>query len=62
MKRTDLVKTLEEMGCVLIRHGGKHDWYHNPATRMSQPIPRHREIDKNLCRKICKDLGIDKPF
>ena len=30
MKRRDLVRTLEEMGCVLTRHGGKHDWYTNP--------------------------------
>lgn len=56
MKRTDLVKTLEEMGCVLIRHGGKHDWYHNPATRMSQPIPRHREIKESLAKHIIKKL------
>ncbi len=56
MKRTDLVKTLEKMGCVLIRHGGKHDWYHNPATKMSQPIPRHREIKESLARHIIKKL------
>ncbi|MFW6359376.1 MAG: type II toxin-antitoxin system HicA family toxin [Chroococcales cyanobacterium] len=31
------------MGCVLIRHGGKHDWYQNPDTKVSQAVPRHRE-------------------
>ena len=56
MKRTELVKTLEKMGCVLIRHGGKHDWYHNPATRMSQPIPRHKEIKESLAKHIIKKL------
>ncbi len=56
MKRTDLVKTLEKMGCVLIRHGGKHDWYHNPDTRMSQPVPRHREIKESLAKHIIKKL------
>lgn len=25
MKRADLIRTLEEAGCVLIRHGGNHD-------------------------------------
>ncbi|WP_276752153.1 DUF1326 domain-containing protein [Chlorogloeopsis fritschii] len=25
-----MIKHLEEMGCVFIRHGGKHDWYQNP--------------------------------
>jgi len=32
MKRVDLIKTIEAFGCVLIRHGAKHDWYRNPAT------------------------------
>ncbi len=27
MKRADLVKEIESKGCILIRHGGKHDWY-----------------------------------
>ena len=27
MKRRDLIRTLEKMGCILIRHGAKHDWY-----------------------------------
>ena len=26
MKRRDLIKGLEEMGCVLVRHGAEHDW------------------------------------
>ena len=44
MKRADLVRELEKKGCVLIRHGARHDWYQNPTTRISQPIPRHTEI------------------
>jgi hypothetical protein len=24
------VKLIEEMGCELIGHGAKHDWYRNP--------------------------------
>ncbi|MBX7235004.1 MAG: type II toxin-antitoxin system HicA family toxin [Caldilineales bacterium] len=27
MKRRELIRILEEMGCVLVRHGGSHDWY-----------------------------------
>jgi len=27
MKRVDLIKTIEGFGCILVRHGGKHDWY-----------------------------------
>ena len=56
MKRRDLVKEIENMGCVFIRHGGKHDWYQNPKTKVSQPVPRHRKINDNLARHIKKML------
>ena len=57
MKRSDLVRSIERMGCVLIRHGGKHDWYQNPATKVAQPVPRHREITESLAKYILKNLG-----
>ncbi len=56
MKRRDLLKKLENMGCVLIRHGGNHDWYQNPQTKVSQPVPRHREIKDHLVKYIIKML------
>jgi len=56
MKRKDLIKKLKDMGCILIRHGGKHDWYHNPRTKISQPVPRHREINEYLAKHIIKML------
>lgn len=56
MKRRDLIKKIEEIGCVFIRHGRKHDWYQNPETKISQPIPRHREINENLAKHIIKML------
>jgi predicted RNA binding protein YcfA (HicA-like mRNA interferase family) len=56
MKRRDLVKYLESMGCVFIRHGSKHDWYQNLKTKVSQPVPRHRKINDNLARHIKKML------
>ena len=56
MKRTDLIRALESTGCVLIRHGGKHDWYQNPSTRVSQPVPRHTEIAETLAKHILKML------
>jgi hypothetical protein len=57
MKRVDLIKMIAGFGCVLIRHGGKHDWYRNPATGVSQPVPRHREIKERLARHIIQMLG-----
>jgi predicted RNA binding protein YcfA (HicA-like mRNA interferase family) len=56
VKRRDLIKALEEMGCVLARHGGKHDWYVNPRTKQSQPVPRHNEINEHLARSIIRKL------
>jgi mRNA interferase HicA len=55
MKRVDLGE-IERIGCVFIRHGGKHDWYQNPDTGVSQPIPRHREVKEHLARKILRIL------
>lgn len=57
MKRRDLIRELERMGCVLIRHGAKHDWYQNPRTKVSQPVPRHNEINEHLARHILKMLS-----
>jgi len=57
MKRKELLKKIENAGCVLIRHGGKHDWYQNPKTKISQPIPRHKEINEYLARHILKMLN-----
>jgi mRNA interferase HicA len=57
MKRLDLIRALEELGCTLVRHGAKHDWYHNPETGVSQAVPRHREVNELLARAIIKKLG-----
>jgi len=46
VKRLDLVRRLEQAGCFLLRHGGRHDIYHNPQTGRSEPVPRHRESTK----------------
>ncbi len=57
MKRLDLVRRLEDMGCKLLRHGGRHDIYHNPITGHSEPIPRHREINERLAKRIISRLN-----
>jgi len=59
MNRKDLVRQLEDMGCVLIRHGRRHDWYQNPRTRVAQPVPRHNEINDNLAKQIIRMLKKD---
>lgn len=47
------------MGCVLTRSGGRHDWYTNPETKRSQPVPRHTEINEHLAKSIIKKLSDD---
>jgi predicted RNA binding protein YcfA (HicA-like mRNA interferase family) len=59
VKRVELIRQIKALGCELIRHGGKHDWYQNPQTGVSQPVPRHREIKEKLARHILKKLGQD---
>ena len=56
MKRIDLIRKLEQRGCIFIRHGGRHDWYQNPETGVSQPVPRHREIKDFLAKHILSKL------
>jgi predicted RNA binding protein YcfA (HicA-like mRNA interferase family) len=48
LKRTELIRELEQAGCVLLRHGGRHDIFHQPQTGRTQAVPRHREINEIL--------------
>jgi predicted RNA binding protein YcfA (HicA-like mRNA interferase family) len=57
VKRVDLIKAIEALGCEFVRHGGRHDWYRNPRTGVAQPVPRHREIKERLAKRILKMLG-----
>jgi mRNA interferase HicA len=61
MKRADLIRHIEAHGCVFVREGAKHTIYRNPANGTASTVPRHREIKKQLVRKICADLGITQP-
>jgi mRNA interferase HicA len=58
MKRTVLISYLTNRGCILLREGGNHSWWHNPDQNRRSAIPRHNEINDLLARKICKDLGV----
>jgi mRNA interferase HicA len=56
MKRSELIRKLTDLGCIMIRHGGKHDWFQNPDTGMYQPVPRHSDINEHLAKQILKKL------
>jgi len=59
MKRRELIRQLEQAGCVLLRPGSRHDIYVNPKNGLKQPVPRHREVDNALAKHIRKYLGLE---
>ena len=61
MKRAELLRHLMDRGCEFLREGGRHSVYVNRAAGKSSTVPRHREINEILARKICKDLEIEPP-
>jgi hypothetical protein len=56
LKRRDLERHLRAHGAQLLREGGNHSFRGFDPER-STAVPRHREIDYALARKICRDLG-----
>jgi predicted RNA binding protein YcfA (HicA-like mRNA interferase family) len=61
MKRKVLVRHLQAHGCQLLREGGRHAMYWNPASGKTSSVPRHTEIHEFLAKKICRDLDIPQP-
>jgi len=61
VKRRDLLRHIEEHGCEFLREGANHTVYINRNVRKVSTIPRHREINDDLARKICRDLDVPRP-
>ena len=61
MKRRDVIRHLEEHGCEFLREGGNHTVYVNRVRRKASSVPRHREVNEFLVRKICRDLEVAEP-
>ena len=61
MKRIDFIRHLEAQGCEFLRDGSKHTVYVNRQTQKTSTVPRHREINDLLVRKICRDFQVDAP-
>ncbi len=58
MKRKELIRHLESHGCEFFREGRKHTVYVNRTAQATSSVPRHREINSFLARKICRELKI----
>jgi len=61
VKRRDLISHVESHGCELLREGANHSVYVNRRARKTSTVPRHREVDDFLARKICRDLEVPEP-
>jgi hypothetical protein len=61
MKRADLIAHLHSYGCSLLREGRRHSIYVNPSNSRTSAVPRHREINDFLAKRICRDLGVPEP-
>jgi mRNA interferase HicA len=61
MRRVDRIRHLEARGCQRLREGSKHTIYVNRAAQKTSAVPRHREVNGFLARKICRDLQIPEP-
>ncbi|MCX6010273.1 MAG: type II toxin-antitoxin system HicA family toxin [Chloroflexi bacterium] len=58
MKRRDFLGHLRKEGCILHREGAKHSVFLNPANGHLATVPRHREIEIRLAKKVCRQLDI----
>lgn len=56
MKQVELLKLLVKAGCV-IKEGGNHTKIYKNDSLITT-VPRHKEIDEFLARKILRDAGL----
>jgi predicted RNA binding protein YcfA (HicA-like mRNA interferase family) len=61
MKRKDLIRHLTKEGCLFIREGARHSIFYNSLLKRTSTVPRHKEINNFLAKKICRDLGVNEP-
>lgn len=58
MKRLEFLKYLAKHNCVVAGEGGRHTYLQNTANGNRTVIGRHRELDNDMARLICKQLGV----
>lgn len=60
MKNSELLKTLKQHDCSLVRHGSNHDIWFSPITNQQFAVPRHKsEIKPGTAKAILKSAGIE---
>jgi predicted RNA binding protein YcfA (HicA-like mRNA interferase family) len=61
VRRVALVRHLKANGCELLREGRRHSVFVHRERGTVTTVPRHREINDLLARKICRDLDVAEP-
>ncbi len=59
MKKLDLEKRLRKLGWRFDREGGNHEIWTNGVIK--EPIPRHKEINELLAKKIIRKAEVNPP-
>jgi hypothetical protein len=64
MKRTDLIRKLEEAGCEFVRRGWNHDWYRTQDRHISTgaPPPRDQRVFGKTHPEEARELNEHPPF
>ncbi|RJP82692.1 MAG: type II toxin-antitoxin system HicA family toxin [Candidatus Zixiibacteriota bacterium] len=60
VRRSDLVRYLQDNGYYLIREGAKHSIYTNNVKTI--PVKRHRLLDRITANELCKQAGLKPKF
>ncbi len=60
MKYNELYRKLRKAGCLLLRHGKRHDIWVNPANGKTIEVPRHgaEEVPPGTLKSIYQGLGL----
>ena len=58
MKHRELLRLLEQLGYMLVRHGGNHDVYRKGLVEIA--VLRHREINEVTAKQILRKAERNK--
>lgn len=58
MKRADILRLLAKAGCEF-REGGRHTLVYRDGVLVTE-VPRHKEVNEILSKKIPRDGGVKK--
>ena len=58
MKKKIIEQKLNELGWYLLRQGGSHEIWTNGE--ITEALPRHKEINETLAKKIIKKATLNK--